>query len=82
MNQRRWERVLLVCTALLLFVSLVVMTGLAIQVRSIKRSSQNAELAARNIDNGIDKRTPAREKEQAQIAAIESKVDVLLEVRP
>lgn len=87
-NERRWERVLLAVTAFLLIILLVVVTALEIQVqsrnrdiRTVKRvvqtavvSSKRAEQAANAVNDGIDKRSPARQREQNQIATIDRQV--------
>lgn len=91
-NERRWERVLLVVTAFLLVVLLVVVTVLEIQVQSRNRdirtvkhvvreavsASNSAEAAANKVNDGIDKRSPARQREQAQIDTIAQQVDRLV----
>lgn len=91
-NERRWERVLLVVATFLLVVLLVVVTVLEIQVqsrnkdiRTVKQvvqtavtSSNRAEQAANKVNDGIDKRSPARQREQAQISTIAKQVDRLV----
>lgn len=75
---------LLAFTATLVVMLLVVVTVLEIQVqsrnqdiRTVKHvvqtalvSSKRAERAANAVNNGIDKRSPARQREQAEIATI------------